>query len=106
MRLVSVPLQMLKTSSVRSGEAASGLRPAMSSVKTKSIVWQLCRTPRMSGGSPASTPLHPPDEHLGVEAVHVHPRAVHVEVTQGHVVEATHCVEAAEPASLKVLAAP
>ncbi len=42
--------------------------------------------------------LHPAHEHLGVDAVDVHPRSVHVEVAQGHVVEAVHRVVAAEGA--------
>ena len=52
---------------------------------------------------PRLDPLHPPDQHLGVEAVDVHPRAVHVEVTQGDVVEAAHCVETAEQAFVEGL---
>src|SRR5664280_1035336 len=32
------------------------------------------------GRLPGRDPLHPPDQHLGVEAVDVHARAVHVEV--------------------------
>ena len=47
--------------------------------------------------------LHPADQHLGVEAVDVHPRPVHVEVAQGHVVEAVHRVEAAQHALVEDL---
>ena len=45
---------------------------------------------------PGGDALHPAHEHLGVDAVDVHPRAVDVEVAQRHVVEAVHLVEAAE----------
>ena len=46
---------------------------------------------------PVGDALHPADEHLGVEAVDVHPRPVDVEVAQRHVVEPVHRPEAAQP---------
>jgi hypothetical protein len=48
-------------------------------------------------------PLHPAHEHLGVDAVDVHPRAVDVEVAEGHVVEAVHRMEAAQEAFVEGL---
>ena len=50
----------------------------------------------MSGGSPGRDALHPADQHLGVDAVDVHARAVDVEVAQRHVVQPVHVVEAAQ----------
>ena len=47
---------------------------------------------------PVGDPLHPPDQHLGVEPVDVHARAVDVEVAQHHVVEPVHGPEAAQHA--------
>ena len=41
-------------------------------------------------------PFHPADEHLGIAAVDVHPRAVDVEVPQADVVRAVHVVVGAE----------
>ena len=52
---------------------------------------------------PVDDPLHPADQHLGVEAVHVHPRAVDVEVAQRDVVEPVHRVEAAQHALVERL---
>ena len=60
-------------------------------------------SPRISGGSPGVDALHPADQHLGVEAVDVHPRAVHVEVAQRDVVQAVHGVEAAQHALVERL---
>ena len=47
--------------------------------------------------------LHPAHEHLGVEAVDVHPRAVGVEVAQRDVVEVRHRLEAAQQALVEDL---
>ena len=47
--------------------------------------------------------LHPAHQHLGVDAVDVHPRAVDVEVAQRDVVEAAHRVEAAQQALVEGL---
>ena len=76
----------------------------MSSVKTKSIVCVAVaederRLPRLD-------PLHPPDQDLGVQAVDIHPRAVHVEVAQRDVVQAAHGVEAAQQALVEGLGRP
>ena len=91
-RLVSVPLATLNTASVASLRAASRFARAMSVVKTKSIVCVAVAEDqrRLAGGDA----LHPAHEHLGVDAVDVHPRAVDVEVAQRDVVEALHRVEA------------
>ena len=52
---------------------------------------------------PGGDALHPAHEHLGVDAVDVHPRAVDVEVAQRDVVEPVHRVEAAQQALVEGL---
>ena len=100
-RLVSVPLATLKTSSVASLSAASTFARAMSlgehEVHRLRAVAEDQR--RLAGGDA----LHPAHEHLGVDAVDVHPRAVDVEVAQRDVVEAVHRVERAQQALVEDL---
>ena len=68
------------------------------------MVW--LPSPKMIGGRPGVDPLHPADQHLGVLAVDVHPRAVDVEVAQRHVVEPVHVVEGAQQPLVESFAAP
>ena len=96
-----MPLATLNTSSVTSASAASTLARAMS--RGEDEVHRLRAVAedqrRLAGGDA----LHPADEHLGVDAVDVHPRAVDVEVAQRDVVEAAHRVEAAQQALVEDL---
>src|SRR6185437_8930117 len=51
-------------------------------------------------------PLHPSDQHLGVEPMDVHTRSIDVEVTEGHVIQPPHRVKAAQQALVEHLRRP
>ncbi len=80
-----VPLATLKTSSLASAAAASTLERATSlDVDEVHRLRAVAEDQWRLAGFDA---LHPTHQHLGVDAVDVHARSVHVEVAQRHVVE-------------------
>ena len=84
-RLVSTPLATLKTTSLES--VVGGEQVRAGDVVDVDEVHRLRAVAEDQRRAACLDPLHPAHEHLGVDAVDVHPRAVDVEVAKRDVVE-------------------
>ncbi len=98
-RLVSVPLATLKTSSTH--VALGGQNVCARDVFDIDEVHRLHAVAEDQRCFTGGNAFHPAYQHLGIDAIDVHSRAVNVEITQRDVRQSVHLVETAQQAFVK-----